>query len=188
MAREVEIKLKLESVPAIRSRLAGLGFLELHERAFEANVVFDTPGSNLRNAGLLIRLRSWRGKYILTYKGPGQAGRHKSREEIETGIENHDHFEQILNRLGYRPMFRYEKFRTEFAQPGEHGLVTIDETPIGNYLELEGEPGWIDATALLLGYSEADYLTSSYNALFVAFRRENPASPQDMVFPDPRLD
>ncbi len=46
--------------------------------------------------------------------------------------------EQIFNEIGYHPIFRYEKFRTEYAKAPSTGKVLLDETPIGNYLEIEG--------------------------------------------------
>jgi adenylate cyclase class 2 len=58
----------------------------------------------------------------------------------------------------------------------------LDETPIGEFLELEGEPGWIDRTARELGFSEADYITDTYGALFEAYRARNPGAGADMVF------
>ena len=93
-------------------------------------------------------------------------------------------FETILARLGYAPVFRYEKYRTEYERPGASGLVMVDETPIGDFIEIEGEPDWIDATARELGFDDAAYLTLSYGALYAAHRKQNPAAPPDMVFAD----
>ena len=80
-------------------------------------------------------------------------------------------FGQILTRLGYQPSFAYEKFRTTFRAAGEEGIVTLDETPIGDFLELEGPGSWIDQTAITLGFGSADYITSSYAALYDEYRR-----------------
>lgn len=118
----------------------------------------------------------------MTYKGPGRRERHKSREEIEFEVSNPENFHQVLERLGYTPGFRYEKYRTKFAASGEPGIVTIDETPIGVFLELEGPAQWIDRTAARLGLSEAEYLTHSYAALYQEYRRSKPHAPPDMIF------
>ena len=67
--------------------------------------------------------------------------------------------------------FRYEKFRTEFQRRGSKGIATLDETPIGTYLELEGDPQWIDRMARTLGYEEKDYITASYARLFLRVAR-----------------
>ena len=73
----------------------------------------------------------------------------------------------MLSRLDFIPTFRYEKFRTEYHRAGETGVATLDETPIGVYLELEGAPAWIDRSARRLGFAESDYSTASYYGLYV---------------------
>jgi adenylate cyclase class 2 len=88
----------------------------------------------------------------------------------------------MLERLGYLPGFRYEKYRTKFATAGEPGIITLDETPIGVFLELEGAKYWIDHTAGRLGFALSAYSTASYAALYSDFRRENKEFPPDMIF------
>ena len=124
---------------------------------------------------------------IVTYKGPAERQRYKSREEIEFDISSAEAFLVVLDRLGYRPGFRCEKYRSKFADmPGadrnEAGVITIDETPVGVFLELEGQKDWIDSTAARLGFTADDYLTMSYAALYQRFRESHPQSPIDMLF------
>jgi len=88
----------------------------------------------------------------------------------------------ILKNLGFHRVFRYQKYRTEYSQPGAHGVVTLDETPIGCYLEVEGSPQWIDRTARKLGFSENDYITVSYGELYFEFCASQGIQPADMVF------
>ena len=52
----------------------------------------------------------------------------------------------------------------------------LDETPIGDFLELEGERRAIDRSARLLGYGPADYIARSYGALYMEHRRIAPAA------------
>ena len=61
-------------------------------------------------------------------------------------------------------------------------MIELDQTPIGDFLELEGPPEWIDATAAALGYSESDYVTSTYRDLFVDWQSKQAKPPRDMVF------
>jgi adenylate cyclase class 2 len=89
--------------------------------------------------------------------------------------------ELILARLGLGPVFRYEKFRTEYKS-GQDGTITVDETPIGLYLELEGQPPWIDRIAGELGFSEQQYVTKSYGALYLEYCWERGITPANMVF------
>ena len=90
--------------------------------------------------------------------------------------------ERIFAHIGYHPVFRYEKFRTEYAKPRTPGKVLLDETPIGNFLEIEGSPRWIDRTARLLGFSHADYINRSYGYLYLAYCRERRIRPGDVLF------
>jgi adenylate cyclase class 2 len=180
---EIEIKLRMRDAASAQARLEQAGFTLLHARAHEDNLIFDTADSAIRGAGKLLRLRRARDRSVLTYKGPAAGGKHKQREEIETDVADFAHFQLILERLGYVITFRYEKFRSEYSRAGEAaGVVTIDETPIGVFLELEGPAVWIDATAAVLGFTEADYITSSYGFLFFQHREEMGGTGRDMVF------
>ena len=129
---------------------------------------------------------------VLTYKGPPDGGKHKSREELELELSDAHTIGAIFDRLAYHPAFRYEKFRTEFRQSGFSrvatgrvatcGVAMVDETPIGVYLELEGSPAWIDHTACQLGFSEKDYITASYARLYMEWCEARCVEPGDMLF------
>ncbi len=183
---EIEVKLRLEDFDSIRRRLRRAGFRVTRRRTFESNLVFDTPELALRRAGQLLRLREAGRQRTLTYKGPSEPGRHKRREEIDVAVQDGPALRSLLERLGYQVVFRYEKYRTEYHRPGEEGVVTIDETPIGNFLEIEGTPEWIDRTAGELGFGPRDYITASYGRLFLEYAARQPVPPQHMVFaPEP---
>lgn len=162
--------------------LRAAGFRVSKRKVFESNAVFDTPACTLRGQQRLLRLRRAGDVSVFTYKGPPKPGPHKSREELETAFENHAAMEAILDRLGYRPTFMYEKYRTEYRQPGSAGVATLDETPIGVYLELEGRPAWIDRTARKLGFSPKDYILDSYGRLYLRWAEQQGIQPRNMVF------
>lgn len=149
-------------------------------RVFEQNVIFDTPGGTLRRRGLLLRLRTSGTRSLVTFKGPAEPGKHKIRKEIEFELPGGDALAQILEEMGYRPAFRYEKYRAEYVEKGTagNGRAMLDETPVGTYLELEGPPGWIDRTARRMGFHEADYITASYAEL----HRSHGDGRRDMIF------
>lgn len=181
--QEVEIKLPAASADEALRKLQAIGFRVVKERAFEANIVFDTPEQDLRQTQRLLRVRTLVGSEAkLTFKGPPLPAKHKIREEIETSLGDATVFGLILDRLGYRAVFRYEKYRTELEQPGSGGTATVDETPIGAYVELEGPPDWIDGAARSLGHAESDYITASYGSLWLGWRESHPDAPVDMVF------
>jgi adenylate cyclase class 2 len=185
--RETEIKLPARDRTQL-GRLAQLGFKVLRARHFESNYLFDFPDLRLRRCRCLLRLRFADGEDRLTFKGPPLGScRYKSRREIEVRVEDGVLLIEVLKSLGLKQTFIYEKYRTIYAEGGKadfHGLrqVTFDETPIGNYLELEGPEGWIDEIATRLGYSRRDYIASSYLALYVQKRREEGKKPGNMVF------
>jgi adenylate cyclase class 2 len=190
---ETEIKLPLKGgIQAVRLLLEEQGYRAIAPRTHQVDQVYDFPDRALRQSGRLLRVRSesvGSGQglpentgAILTYKGPVlSADPHKSREELETSAADGPTLERILARLGLIPSFRYEKYRSTFQAEGEPGLVELDETPIGDFLELEGPGYWIDATALRLGFTAQDYIAASYAALYRDFLKAN-AGPSDMLF------
>ncbi len=181
--REVEIKLAAPDLGAVRRRALRLGFRPLTRRLLERNQVFDTPNRALREAGQLLRLRSKGRQNWLTWKGNAEPeSRHKTRAEIETEVRDAKRLASILRLLGFQPVFEYEKYRTELGRPGEKGKILLDETPIGNFIELEGPPPWIDRVARQLGYGPQDYIQASYGMLYMNWHRSRGIQPGRMVF------
>jgi adenylate cyclase, class 2 len=182
---ETEVKIRFDGggPDDARALIERHGYALLEPRTLESDQVFDRGTSDLRGADQLLRLRRSGVRATVTYKGPATRERYKSREEIEFDVSDAAAFELVLNRLGYTPRFRYEKYRTKFrAQSDEPGIVTIDETPIGVFLELEGPADWIDRTAARLGFQQSEYSTASYSALYREYLRLNSGAPANMVF------
>lgn len=187
MKYEIEVKLKLPpDVAKIRRTLRTLGFRIAVTRSHEMNVLFDNPKDSLGKQGKLIRIRRVGRDTLLTYKGPSRNKRYKKRHELEVHVDEAGVLEDIFQLIGYQAVFRYEKFRTEYHKPRDSGKVLLDETPVGNFLELEGDPRWIDRTAQLLGFSSADYITTSYGGLQMIHCRERGLQPRDMLFRNKR--
>lgn len=186
---EIEVKLKVFAPTALKRRLKELGFAVAHRRHYEGNDVFDFSDLRLRRACALLRLRTEGRRHIVTFKGtPRPSARYKVRREIEAEVEDGALLRNIFEALGLRRVFRYEKYRTAYAAKsrgktaGSPALL-YDETPIGNYLELEGPKKWIDKVARQLGYSQKDYITASYATLHQEYCRERGIQPVNMVFP-----
>ena len=180
--REVEIKFKIDDIDTLTSSLQTAGFRLITPRTHEMNTLFDQPGAKLRRREALLRLREYGPRWTLTYKDRTgkQSGRHKSRREIETQVENGDAMARIIEAVGFSPSFRYEKFRSEWADSNGH--VVIDETPIGNFGEIEGQAKWIDSTARRLGISVKSYLKESYAELFTAWKLKTKSKAEEMTF------
>jgi adenylate cyclase class 2 len=179
---EVEIKFRVRDVEQLESSLRASGFHEQTQRTHEMNTLYDFPSGALRNRGELLRIRKYGERWLLTHKsGRTQSNdRHKSREETETVVENGEVLDKILHALGFKVVFRYEKFRSEWTD--DRGDVVIDETPIGNFAEIEGEPQWIDQIASRLGVTEDQYITGSYAELFFVWKREHSSPAEHMTF------
>ncbi len=171
----------------MRRVLRQAGFRIDKPRILESNTLFDNSKRGLRKHGRLLRLRRVGPHRILTYKGPSEPSRYKKRREIEIDLGDGAGLDEIFTHMGYRAVFRYEKYRTEYVKPRGEGKVLLDETPIGNFLEIEGPPRWIDRTARQLGFKHGDYITRSYGYLYLAYCRERRIRPKDMLFADKQL-
>jgi adenylate cyclase class 2 len=178
--QEVEIKFGVDDVRALIRRLRTAGFRLLTRRTHESNTLYDRPDQSLRRRGELLRLRQYGPKWILTHKAKGRAGRHKTRLEVETEVGDGTKMDAILRALGYAPTFGYEKFRAVWNDGQGH--VVIDETPIGNFGEIEGPPRWIDRTARLLGIEPRTYITETYAGLFFQWKRRTRSRAREMTF------
>jgi adenylate cyclase class 2 len=180
-------------------------------RMHEMNLIFDTPDGGLAKHGQLLRIRTETpaplkkgvrrkvaARTLLTFKSPpaelaigdvGPAGdrRHKVREEIETELTDGATMQRIFEGLGLRGWFRYEKYRTTYVLPGRHAwakglLIEVDETPIGTFVELEGQAAAIDRAAKELGFSTRDYVLKNYLVLYVEECKRRGEEPRDMLF------
>ena len=180
--REVEIKFRIDDIDALTASLQTAGFRLITPRTHEMNTLFDQPGGKLRRREALLRLREYGPRWTLTYKDRSgkRSGRHKSRREIETKVENGDAMARMIEAVGFSPSFCYEKFRSEWADSNGH--VVIDETPIGNFGEIEGQAKWIDSTARRLSISPKNYLKESYAELFAIWKRKTKSKAKEMTF------
>ena len=184
MPIETEIKFRVDDLPALTRRLEAAGFTLQTPRSFESNVLYDTPDRQMRARTEILRIRSYAGRWVVTHKrlpdvGPGE-DRHKHRIETETEVADGETLARIFLSLGLAAAFRYEKWRAEWTD-GE-GHCVVDETPIGNYAELEGSAEWIDRAAVQLGVEAAQSNTHSYGRLFELWRDEHHSAAQDLTF------
>lgn len=184
MAIETEIKFKVADLSGLAERLKSAGFALRTPRAFESNVLYDTPDRRMRARTEILRIRNYDGRWTVTHKRlpdqhPG-VDTHKHRVETESEVADGRAFEEIFLALGLVAAFRYEKWRTEWHD-GE-GHCVVDETPIGNFAELEGSPEWIDRAAARLGVRREAYITLSYGRLFEQWCAERGSSATDLTF------
>jgi adenylate cyclase class 2 len=177
---EVEIKFNIADLAATSEKLKQSGFRLKTARTHEMNTLYDRLGQPLRRKGELLRLRKYGAEWLLTHKSKGSSGRHKTRVETQTKVADGEKMEAILTALGYKPSFRYEKYRAEWSDGT--GDVVVDETPIGNLGEIEGPPEWIDRTAQLLGIQPIQYITANYATLFFNWKKRTRSKAKEMTF------
>lgn len=184
MPIETEIKFRVDDLVGFAARLREAGFRLETRREFESNVLYDTPDRRMRARTEILRIRNYAGRWTVTHKRIPDSGvgedRHKHRVETETEVADGRALAEVFVALGLVAAFRYEKWRTEWTD-GE-GHCVLDETPIGNYAELEGTAEWIDRAAARLGVSHAHYLTLSYGRLFDLWREEHHSNAADLTF------
>jgi adenylate cyclase class 2 len=208
---EIELKFPIADPGWLQSLLPALGFVLDTPRTFEHNTLYDTPGRTLRESRQLLRIRRYGELWTLTHKRkPGASAgeredqtRYKVRIETETRVEDGAALDAVFQQLGYAPVFRYEKYRTEWSQvattiegPLFAGLdeaaeyavphpvchLVVDETPIGVYGELEGPPAWIEETLERLGIDSGTCLTESYGRLFMAWKQRVGSAAENLTF------
>lgn len=184
MPVETEIKFRIDNLEALQAQLEAAGFRVQTPRTFESNVLYDTPDRQMRARTEILRIRNYGGRWTLTHKrlpasDPGEDV-HKHRIETETEVADGEALAEVFLAIGLTPAFRYEKWRAEWSDGLGHCVV--DETPIGNYAELEGAPAWIDRIAAQLGIAPARYVTLSYGRLFEQWRQEHGSEAQHLTF------
>lgn len=181
--QEIEVKFVLKDRAGLIERLRAAGAQLLYPETFEDNIILDRRGE-LRTKGALLRIRKF-GKFVLaTYKGPVSLDRGvRSREEVQTGLESFERAITLFDSLGFKPTFRYQKFR-EVWRLGAVEIV-LDRTPIGDYFEIEGPLDVIRGVSSELGMNMEEAIRLSYAELYRQQRRTRADLPENMVF-DPQ--
>jgi adenylate cyclase class 2 len=137
----------------------------------------------LRSKGNALRVREFGGRWFVTFKGePRYQGPIKVREELESEVEDGEVVRRILGRVGFRPQVSYEKIREAWRLEGV--VVTLDHTPIGDFVELEGPSEDLAGVATRLGLDPNTGIRDSYLSLWRTHRERHPelGLPVDMRF------
>ncbi len=158
---EIEVKIKIDDVDAVRSRLEKQGAVLFRDRHYESNTLYDFRDSLLYSKQNALRIREKNKKGFLTFKGAKQRSRKfKIRQEYETEVKNVKHLRKILQSLGLIPVFQYQKYRTVYRK--KKLLICLDETAVGNFIELEGDQSDIVRFATALGFTKQDFIKDDY--------------------------
>ncbi len=177
MPIEIEAKMSLHDPAALEARLTAVGAESLGI-VLETNTYFDTTRADLMSTdqGLRIRVRedhSGNVSATITHTGPRAHGRLKSRLEAECGIDDPRAMAEVLQGLGYRPTFNFEKVRSSWRL--DECAVEIDTLPqLGSFLEIEGPTDTaVMSVRARAGMAEVPLIRSSYIAMLSSYIREN---------------
>ncbi len=180
MAQEIEAKFYIRRAVELQQRIESLGGTLTAHRVHELNLRFDTPDRELHQLGHVLRLRQDT-RARLTYKDAARmdAGA-LSRSELEITVSDFNVTRDLLEALGYQVAFIYEKYRTTYRLDTTE--LMLDETPYGNFLEIEGELEGIRASAerLLLTWSAG--IPDSYSVLFERLKASRGLGFRDLTF------
>jgi adenylate cyclase class 2 len=177
MAVEIEAKMKVDDLDAVRERLREAGGRRAG-RALEVNTFFDKEDRSLLASDEGLRLRRAQDEetgavtMIVTYKGPRQRGMLKSREEVEVSVGEWDDAVELFGRLGFGVVLSFEKRRESWELGG--CKVELDELPhLGTYVEVEGpSEAEVQKVRGMLGLAERGIVKASYAALLGDYVQE----------------
>lgn len=175
---EREIKLKGVEHERLRARLEAAGGRPVRPAEREDNQLWDRE-AQLRSSGAVLRVRRTAGRCLLTFKGPARyRGASKEREELEIEVSSATVLEALLEALGYRRTFRYQKVRETWTLD-QHEVV-LDETPLDHFLEIEGPDP--ERAVARLDLQAAEVVRESYPALWQRHREHCTDAPVDMIW------
>lgn len=165
--REIELKSVVPDEQDARRRLVAAGA----ELVFEGAMLdrrYDTPDRALAGSDEVLRLRvessSGRRRGQLDFKGPASfPGGYKVREETGTPVDDPEALHAILSALGYVITREIDRDVAVYVYRG--ATVRFERYPRMDILvEVEGEPGTIEAAIEALAIPRAGFTTDSLAA------------------------
>lgn len=173
MKTEIEAKIQISQfqLEQLKSKLTELNAVKRYDR-LEYNIFFD---KNLlhKNKNELLRLRECRypddrTEFLVTFKrkDPIQDKFLKRQIEIEFNVSDGNTFALMMQQLGYKEKFSFEKKRSSYSFM-DNCLVEIDEIPkLGFFCEIEGPNKKVIEKAIAsLGFTDAKFISKGYASL-----------------------
>jgi adenylate cyclase class 2 len=191
MPVEIEAKMKVDDLPAVRARLVDAGAQHVGD-ATEINVFLDTEDRSLLAADQGLRVRSATDQktgahtFTATYKGPRHHGQLKSREEIEMTVGDFESAVEMFEALGFRQTLRFEKRRESWTIDG--CKIELDELPLlGTFVEIEGpRDEFVLKVRERLHLHERPLVKASYVAMLMTYLQEQGRHERVVEFEKPR--
>lgn len=143
MKYEVELKFRLDGLPAVESKLREFGAKE-EAPVSHVDRYYNHPARDFRKTDEAFRIRTVGEKNCVTYKGAKIGSVAKTRHEIEVGLaEGTDaakQFADIVDLLSFRFVREVKKTRRGFSldwQNRSYELALDFVSVLGNFLEIE---------------------------------------------------
>jgi adenylate cyclase, class 2 len=130
---EVEVKVRADH-SKVRSILKKIGAIKIGVEN-QSDTYFAAPHRDFAKTDEALRIRSLDGQAVLTYKGPKLDAVSKTREELETPVDEATTTE-ILHALGFREAGGVRKIR-EIFRAGEITVCLDAVDGLGEFLEVE---------------------------------------------------
>lgn len=177
---EVEVKVRARHDP-VRERLDDLDAEPLGA-VDQVDTYYDHPTREFAETDEALRIRRESrhddgGETVLfTYKGPRVDDRSKTREEVETTVDDPGATDGILRSLGFDAAATVEKSRERYTLDG-FGVELDEVTGLGQFVEVEAEGEAADVETLRddvvdlcrhLGLDPNESLRTSYLGLLLA--------------------
>ncbi|MEJ5166674.1 MAG: class IV adenylate cyclase [Thermoanaerobaculia bacterium] len=170
--KEIEVKLPVKDFKEVKGLLKKLKAKKKFKETLERNILFDHKSLKLKERDWVLRLRQFGEKNILTLKTKsiGRKG-FKVREEVNIFFEDFEKMKEVFQRMGFFEAFYYEKYREEYELNGLS--ISLDKTPVGNYVEIEGDYKKIENFLKKIGAKIEETLSLSYFQLFRIFNKKS---------------
>ncbi|HLD37815.1 MAG: hypothetical protein A3G04_03965 [Candidatus Taylorbacteria bacterium RIFCSPLOWO2_12_FULL_44_9] len=105
------------------------------------------------------------------------------RREMETGIDAVEQVMAMMPFLGFTKKISWEKKRQSFLMRTTDNIkLFLDETPMGWFLEIEGDEKNIEAAIAKLGLQESKRINKAYLGLWEEYKKINNIAKEDMMF------
>jgi adenylate cyclase class 2 len=130
---EVEVKVKADH-EKVRSILKKIGAVKVRVEN-QSDTYFAAPHRDFAETDEALRIRSLDGQAVLTYKGPKLDGVSKTREELETPVDEVT-TTRVLHALGFSEAGIVRKIREVF-RAGEITVCLDAVEGLGEFLEVE---------------------------------------------------
>ena len=168
MSHEIEAKIKVAALEPIEDKLKELGADFLHT-VQQVDTYFMDADEQLRKNNCALRIRQQtinnEPSALMTFKGPREKGKFKSRPEYETGLTDVEMAQKIFESLGYYKRIVIEKERDMWRL--DNCEVCLDTLPeLGCFIEVEGpDEDIISGVLKKLGLHNEPHIPNGYASM-----------------------